>query len=148
MGDSRVLPLAEGSIDDALGEALVPEQRKPIRAWDGVRHTWILRRHDKDSLVYREVIIALEEFPAYAAGTEEVKSVTLSLTASAWSMENRRAAQHKEIYARSISEQDDFPSPKRLQGLIGQAWSEAEGMAGDMPQSIIKINEILGQMEQ
>ncbi|GAA1464556.1 hypothetical protein NE857_08965 [Nocardiopsis exhalans] len=98
--------------------------------------------------MYREVIIALEEFPAYAAGTEGVKSVTLSLTASAWSTENRRAAQHREIYARSISEPTAFPSPKELQDLINWAWSEVESLADDMPQSIGKINEILDQMEQ
>ncbi|MGC9541594.1 hypothetical protein [Streptomyces sp. UG1] len=128
MTTSELIDATANAMDEAARGVVdrSPQLRKPILGWDGDHRIWILRDHDPEDHLYREVTASLVTQPT---ATYESETFRLEISARAWSTWYRNAPQQASVFSVTVMDKSDVPSVELLESRLVRGLEMAQNLA-------------------
>ncbi|UYQ62700.1 hypothetical protein [Streptomyces peucetius] len=117
--------------------------RRPVAAWDGNQRVWKLRKRSANDPIQVEVLTSIATFPTYSVHPGDIREVEVTITARAWSREQRYATQERRIYTKLLKDAGRIPRAEEFEAELAEALAEADELAEQLPEAAKRLEPFL-----
>ncbi|WP_143569475.1 hypothetical protein [Streptomyces acidiscabies] len=145
MTENDLLMMTEEAVDEAVREIVEgsPQLKRPISGWDGARRIWILRDHEPEDHLYREVIAALVTLPTTTFDTGVFK---LEISARAWSSWYRKTPLEAPVFSVVVAEKHDVPTVKVLFNRLSRGLDMAREWVDHIEEESSRLEDVISKV--